>query len=595
MKVSDYEIILNAGATIPYPGGARVSVDRGDTNFQPFLSWNETSLHWELYDGTNTGRVIDSVYGDSIYANINGDTFTGTILSTVDVPFVSKMEGYKSWAISHPSYNNLIFTPSTLVDGTIWDASKQITFTDSGSIITSGYLTVGTNATITGTLTLSGNKLAFGNSSLISNENDTQLDIKGDGKVYIYSDSITSNYAMINASAFGVGVLSDAEPRTIIQMADGKIGFGPGTAASDTWLYRDTSNSLRTDGAINVAGKLTTSYIQIGNSTTTGYYLTAADTNGNASWTALPADKYLSEISGTCNSNVTFTVANGTNITWNSAHTHINDHSPSSDNQNVFTSVTVNKANAIAVNTGEGVINVDNLSTDLGFIAGTNVTLNHDITNKIIKITATAYDGVNGVKLNGTSFSIDALTSAECLSQTNAAEIVVLSGGIYTKLGTTSTTAASGDHNHSNLIAGNGITGNTYDGKTQCTWSISSNTGTDSSVGTIVVGTDSIGVSLGNTGVTACAGNDPRLSDDRTPVIHDDSLHNCYAYARISFDVGKTKAIWTHNKNWNNYIIQITPNSPETHFYYTDRTSNSITIGLDDPAYEPLDVDVVLI
>jgi hypothetical protein len=161
--------------------------------------------------------------------------------------------------------------------------------------------------------------------------------------------------------------------------------------------------------------------------------------------------------------------------------------------------------------------------------------------------------------------------------------------------GTSATNMATGNHTHANLSAGNGITGSDYTGGAIQTWSIVSHAGTSGSIGTLSVAADTVGVSLGTTGITACAGNDSRLSDARTPVTHGDSLHNCYAYARISFAAGQSQAVWTHNKNWSNYIIQITPNSPETHFYYMNKAANTITICLDDPAYEALDVDVVLI
>jgi hypothetical protein len=65
-------------------------------------------------------------------------------------------------------------------------------------------------------------------------------------------------------------------------------------------------------------------------------------------------------------------------------------------------------------------------------------------------------------------------------------------------------------------------------------------------------------------------------------------------FARISFVAGKSVAVWTHNLNWSEYIVQITPNSPETHFYYKDKGVNAVTICLDDEAYEDLVVDVVL-
>ena len=57
-------------------------------------------------------------------------------------------------------------------------------------------------------------------------------------------------------------------------------------------------------------------------------------------------------------------------------------------------------------------------------------------------------------------------------------------------------------------------------------------------------------------------------SDARTPVVHGDDKHNHQAFARITFAAGQSQAVWTHNKNWTNYIVQITTDSPETHLYY---------------------------
>jgi len=61
------------------------------------------------------------------------------------------------------------------------------------------------------------------------------------------------------------------------------------------------------------------------------------------------------------------------------------------------------------------------------------------------------------------------------------------------------------------LTAGNGITGDTFNGGTARTWNIVSQAGTAGSIGTINVTTTAIGVSLGTTATTACAGNDSRL------------------------------------------------------------------------------------
>ncbi|MCX7758991.1 MAG: hypothetical protein N2169_05220 [bacterium] len=65
--------------------------------------------------------------------------------------------------------------------------------------------------------------------------------------------------------------------------------------------------------------------------------------------------------------------------------------------------------------------------------------------------------------------------------------------------------------------------------------------------------------------------------------------------ARITFGIGKSSATWTHNRNWSDYIVLLSTNSPEPHVYYSNKTSNSITINLDDEAYEQVIVDVILV
>ena len=57
------------------------------------------------------------------------------------------------------------------------------------------------------------------------------------------------------------------------------------------------------------------------------------------------------------------------------------------------------------------------------------------------------------------------------------------------------------------LIAGNGIFGSSYNGSTEYTWSIQSNSGVSNSIGTLLIEADSIGVVLGTNSTTAAKGN----------------------------------------------------------------------------------------
>lgn len=66
-------------------------------------------------------------------------------------------------------------------------------------------------------------------------------------------------------------------------------------------------------------------------------------------------------------------------------------------------------------------------------------------------------------------------------------------------------------------------------------------------------------------------------------------------YARIVFPKYTSRAVFEHDLGTTNYIVMITSNSPEAHYYYSDLTENSVTINLDDEAYEELVLDVAVI
>lgn len=69
------------------------------------------------------------------------------------------------------------------------------------------------------------------------------------------------------------------------------------------------------------------------------------------------------------------------------------------------------------------------------------------------------------------------------------------------------------------VTAGNGLT-QSGTSTIDPTIDVVSHAGTSGAVGTLVIGANDVGVSLGTTGTTACAGNDSRLSDARTPTSH---------------------------------------------------------------------------
>lgn len=398
----------------------------------------------------------------------------------------------------------------------------------------------------------------------------------------------------------------------------------------------------------------------------------------------LPAEKYLSAVSGTGNGTVTFTITNGTNVTNNFAHTHTNDHASGADNQNVFTKY--HALNSSSADVANSPYTAASQTDAVKIKAGSNITLS--MASNVITIdsgftnTATAADDIldgsnigteikyipyaaqqaklsfdtsasnptrsDRLNLNGylyatkiysgavelvnyshpANHSIDIITDSASYVRMTAAERTKLSG-----IATSATLTADHANNGSisingveNIVyahpttAGNvhipaaGTTGNIlqYSAAGTAAWKANGTTAqylrgdgtwvtppdnnTTYSAGTgLTLTTTTFSVNYGTSSTTACVGNDARLTDARTATVHGDDKHDCYLYARIPFAVGQKQAVWTFGQTWADYIVQITPNSPETHFYYTNKTTTSITICLDDEAYEALAVDVVLI
>ncbi|MDC2863793.1 BppU family phage baseplate upper protein [Bacillus sp. BP-3] len=68
----------------------------------------------------------------------SGDTMTGALTSTADIPFISKKASKKSWTFHHPNTDEFILAPSLSTDGTDWDWSHGIKFTPNGTILLNG-------------------------------------------------------------------------------------------------------------------------------------------------------------------------------------------------------------------------------------------------------------------------------------------------------------------------------------------------------------------------------------------------------------------------------------------------------------------------
>jgi hypothetical protein len=402
LEVGDSEIILNSGVSEPFSGGAKISVDRGGSNYHPYVGWDETNKYWILYDGTNTGRVVDQTFGDARYV-VAGGTTSGSITSIIEDAIILKSTGMKSWVIKHPAENKILFAPSMSINGIDWDLTKQVVLTDTGGIQISGGVTV------------TGDRIDFGSGSFLDNVTEGVMNFVGNGAVCIYPHTGTNNSLYVTPTAVAVYNTSEDYSRLVFQF-DGKLGFGPGTATRDTWLYRDGTNSLKTDGVFHTGGDI---------NVPAGYGYRV-----NNNWVI------------------------GQEQTTNIIH-----------------------------------IGSESVANDIQFCSSTGA-------------------GIIMVKANG-NLGIGNVDPQQKLDVTGNGHIT------------------------GNLVVDGAITGNI--------------------------------------------------------------ILSSFKYARITYPAGKSTATFTHNLGTTDYIVQITPNSPETHFYYSNRTANSVSICLDDPAYEQLDVDVVVI
>jgi hypothetical protein len=368
------------------------------------------------------------------------------------------------------------------------------------------------------------------------------------------------------------------------------MGWGPGTATRDTWLYRDAANSLKTDGALNVTGKVNNVTIT---APATGSTLTIAD------------GKTL-----TCNHSITLSGTDGKVLSVGNSMTLFADNDTSTLNIGAggtlgtaaFTDSTAYLPIGGGTLTGDltvttKLVNANvSVSSGIATVAG-QYTSGSSVHTQFESFNRSAWNQEYVIKLSQSATACTLVEAFRLRSDVSNAYIygnAAWHAGNLT-FGTGNSNMSRGDHVHANLIAGNGITGTTYTGGAAQTWSIASHAGTAGSVGTITVTADAVGVSLGTTSTTACAGNDSRLSDSRTPVEHGDSLHNNNKYARITF-TGGTSNIgyqWNHALNSANVIFSFAPNSPETHVYYTIVDNNNVKIYLDDAPYEDIVVDVV--
>lgn len=105
-------------------------------------------------------------------------------------------------------------------------------------------------------------------------------------------EGINSRGSVAAAEMWRSRVTTDANPRYTVR-ADGRLDWGPGTAAVDTNLYRNAANELKTDDTLSVVGDLNLT----GNLNVTG---------------SAPYKKLAENILGSAASSVTFSSIPGT-------------------------------------------------------------------------------------------------------------------------------------------------------------------------------------------------------------------------------------------------------------------------------------------
>ena len=105
-------------------GGTANQFLKADGSVDSESYWSSTNLQHPMTKDTN-----EEVWSTKTFSN--------------GIPFIFKMAGSKSWLWHKPSFNSLIFAPSSSVFGTDWDWSKQIELKDNGNIKGNGFEVVG--------------------------------------------------------------------------------------------------------------------------------------------------------------------------------------------------------------------------------------------------------------------------------------------------------------------------------------------------------------------------------------------------------------------------------------------------------------------
>jgi hypothetical protein len=289
--------------------------------------------------------------------------------------------------------------------------------------------------------------------------------------------------------------------------------------------------------------------------------------------------------------------------------------------------------------------------TSSGSISGNAATATKLATARSIATTgdvtgaATNFDGTANISISTTVTKINGVSTTKTTTNPTGTTRLNLEGYLYaTKLYSGAKEVSVAGHSHSSLTFGNGLATGSYNGSAAKTISIVSHAGTSGSIGTVNVSSSGLGVNLGTTGTTACAGNDSRLHSPALAGHSSWANQNVLTTSAVTFagltingnitvtgtvdgvdissfkssydshnhdssykktadikatsatiNAGSTSYTWTHNLGTTSYAIQATLDTPDRHIYYSNKTSNSIVINIDDECDQNIKVDLVAI
>ncbi|PGA00435.1 BppU family phage baseplate upper protein [Bacillus wiedmannii] len=95
-----------------------------------FFAWNNSGSKY-MWKVDDAGRF--EVLADNLLSKQGGEV-TGTVTFTNSFAQILKKEGRKSWVVVRPESNSLVFTPEVSPGSGTWDWSRQIVFTENGTV-----------------------------------------------------------------------------------------------------------------------------------------------------------------------------------------------------------------------------------------------------------------------------------------------------------------------------------------------------------------------------------------------------------------------------------------------------------------------------